>query len=94
MEQWLECTISPGQFTGEYAVQGKMFDRTDFSLFAPKTELRFSEEPTVESPVRGLIRIVRGEEKDDLLLVSLPRPTFENGRTITVKKQQLKEAGQ
>lgn len=92
MEEWLECTITPGQFSGEYAVQGKMFDATDFSLFAPEKDLKFSEEPTAVKPVKGLIRIVPGVQKDDLLMVSLPRPTFENGRTITVKKNQLRKA--
>ena len=49
MGNWLECIISPGQFTGEFAVQGKMFDSTDFSLFAPKEDLQFSE----KVPARG-----------------------------------------
>lgn len=92
MEKWLECTISPGQFTGEFAVQGRMFDSTEFSLFAPEKDLRFSENPSPDKPVQGFIRVVTGLSKDDLLLVSLPRPTFENGRTITVKIDQVKES--
>ncbi len=92
MGKWLECTITPGQFTGEYAIQGKMFDKSEFSLFAPKKDLQFNQEPTRNQPVKGLIRVQPGAEKDDLILVSLPRPTFENGRTITVKKTQLKKA--
>ncbi len=91
MEKWLECTITLGQFSGEYAVQGEMFDATDFSLFAPKKDLKFDEEPATGKPVKGLIRIVPGAQKEDLLMVSLPRPTFENGRTITIKKNQLVE---
>ena len=92
MGKWLECTITPGQFTGEYAIQGEMFDNSDFSLFAPKKDLQFSKEPTRDESVKGLIRVVPGAEKDDLIMVSLPRPTFENGRTITVKKTQLQKA--
>ena len=92
MEKWLECTITLGQFSGEYAVKGEMFDGTSFSLFAPKKDLMFSEEPSANKPVKGLIHIVQGAQKDGLLLVSLPRPTFENGRTITVKKAQLRKA--
>jgi len=89
MEKWLDCTITLGQFSGEYAVQGEMFDATDFSLFAPKKDLIFEEEPATGKSVKGLIRIVPGAQKEDLVMVSLPRPTFENGRTITVKKEQL-----
>ena len=92
MGEWLKCTISPGQFSGEYAVQGKMFDDSGFSLFAPKADLRFKEEPTKEKSVEGLVRVVSGATKEDLLLVSLPRPTFENGRTITINENQLKKA--
>lgn len=92
MEEWLECTITPGQFSGEYAIQGEMFDESDFSLFAPRNDLVFNEEPTRDKPVKGLIRVVQGATKGDLLLVSLPRPTFENGRTITVRKSQLRKA--
>ncbi|MCK4291966.1 MAG: hypothetical protein KAY65_02120 [Planctomycetes bacterium] len=90
MEKWLDCTISPGQFTGEFAVQGKMFDATEFSLFAPKEDLKFSGKPSWDKPVQGFIRVIPGASEGDLLLVSLPRPTFENGRTITVKIDQVK----
>jgi len=88
MGNWLDCTISPGQFTGEYAVQGKLFDGTGFSLFAEKSDIKFDREPTRDKPVEGQIRIVHLDEKDDLLLVALPKPTFENGQTVTIKRSQ------
>jgi hypothetical protein len=90
MEKWLECTISPGQFTGEFAVQGKMFDETEFSLFAPKEDLNFTGKPSWDNPVQGSIRVTISDQDEDLLLVNLPRPTFENGRVITVNKSQVK----
>jgi len=90
MEKWLDCIISEGQFSGEFAVQGKMFDSTDFSLFAPREVLRFDKEPTKDNQVTGLIRVTPLDQKDDLTMIALPRPTFENGRTITVKTNQIK----
>ena len=90
MEKWLDCTISPGQFDGEFAVQGELYDESEFSLFAQKNDLRFKSEPTQEKPVKGELRVVPLEEKDDRILVTLPQTTFENGRTITVKKTQIK----
>ena len=90
MDKWLDCTISEGQFTGEFAVQGKMFDSTDFSMFAPKDVLRFEEEPTKNKQVKGSIQVTPLEQKGDLSLIALPRPTFENGRTITVKTSQIR----
>lgn len=90
MEKWLDCTICPRQFTGEFAIQGKMFDASEFSLFAPKEDLKFTGEPSWDKPVRGFIRVMPGPQKDNLLLVTLPQPTFENGRTITVKADQIR----
>lgn len=91
MGKWLNCTIFLGQFTGEYAVQGKLFDGTEFSMFAEKEYLTFEREPTENKPVDGLIRIVPGKSEGDLFLVGLPHPTFENGQTITVKADQIKD---
>jgi len=90
MEKWLECKISPGQFTGEFAVQGEMFDATEFSLFAPKEDLKFDGQPSWDKPVRGSIRVTVSAQEEDLLLINLPRPTFENGQVITVKNDQVK----
>ena len=91
-KSWLNCMISPGQFSGEFAVRGTMFDDTEFSLFVPKECLEFEGEPSEEKPVHGRITVSINESKDDLFLVSLPRPTFENGRSVTVKKGQLQTA--
>ncbi len=89
MERWLRCEISPGQFTGEYAVKALMFDNTAFSLFAPRESLKFDAEPSGDTVVTGQIRIVVVGQKDNLCLVNLPRPTFENGRSVTVKMEQI-----
>ncbi len=34
MGNWLECRITPGQFTGEYAIQREMFDASELSFLA------------------------------------------------------------
>ena len=90
-EGWLDCTISPGQFTGEFAIRGKMFDGTEFSLFAPKEYLEFEEEPSKDKSVNGRMRVIIGPREDDLIMINLPRPTFENGQGITVKAEQIME---
>lgn len=91
MTTWLNCKISPGQFTGEFAVRGEMFNAKEFSLFAPKKDLKFDEEPVKGgNSVQGSIRVTKLQERDDLVLVELPQPTFENGQTITVKASQVK----
>ena len=90
MENWLSCEISQGQFTGEFAVQAKMFDSSAFSLFALREDLQFDEKELENSNrVQGLIRILPLKKEGDLVLVALPRPTFENGRTITVNASQI-----
>ncbi|HSW00567.1 MAG TPA: hypothetical protein VLI39_10370 [Sedimentisphaerales bacterium] len=90
MERWLNCEISPGQFTGEYAVKAFMFDNTAFSLFAPKESLKYDKEPSFDRAVQGQIKIVVVGRSEDLCLVNLPRPTFENGRSVTVKAEQIR----
>ena len=90
MEKLLSCTISPGQFTGEFAVRGKLFDDTEFSLFALEADLKFHKPPTPGSHVEGWIRVVPLDQRDDLLLVALPRMTFENGQRITVKANEVR----
>lgn len=89
---WLQCQISQGQFTGEFAVRGEMFNKKEFSLFAPKKDLEFDEESVKKGgTVSGNIRVIKLQERDDLVLVELPQPVFENGQAITVKASQVKE---
>jgi hypothetical protein len=90
MTKWLDCTISPGQFTGEYSVRGEIFNGSGFCLFAERDKLRFDEEPKEGKSVMGMIRVVPGAQKDDLLLVTLPQPTLENGQTITVRANRVR----
>jgi len=91
MKKWLDCTISPGQFTGEFAVEGSLFDGTGFSLFADKDDLKFNGEPTFDNPIKGFIQVVHLDKQGNLSLVALPRSTFENGQIITVKADMVKE---
>ena len=89
MKTRLLCRVSKGQFSGEVAVQGKLFNSEEFSLFAPIEFVEYSSELTEHSYVDGSISVDVLDNKDDLVLVSLPQPAFENGQTITVKKEQL-----
>jgi len=89
MSEWLECLVSPEQFTGEYSVCGKLFNGSEFSLFAPERDVRPLEDVTTEKPVKGWIHVLPGNVKDDLILVTLPQATFENGQTISVRTSQL-----
>jgi hypothetical protein len=90
MQDWVNCTISVGQFSGEYGVQGCLFNGRPFSLFAQEKDVMFNEPPQPGKPVTGRICAEIIEKKDDLVLVALPESTFENGRTITVRANQIK----
>lgn len=90
MERLLSCKITPGQFSGEFAVQGKLFDDTEFSLFALEEDLDFQGPPPAGGSTDGWIRVAPLTQDGDLLLVALPQPTLENGQAITVKTTQLK----
>lgn len=86
----LRCSISPGQFTGEFAVQGTLHDRTGFSLFAQDSDVEIPTVSSSDAPVGGWIRVDVIQEQGDLALVRLPQRTLENGRTITVRRDQLR----
>ena len=72
-------------------MRGQLFDGTEFSLFAEREKLEFDEEPRENKTVPARIRVVPGAQEGELLLVTLPYPTFENGQTITVRKNQLRD---
>jgi hypothetical protein len=88
--KWLNCTISEGLFTGEYAVKGQLSNSIGFSLFALEQYIRLDTPLEGRQAVNGCISVSVLDEKDDEALVSLPQPTFENGQTITVKRNQVR----
>lgn len=88
---WLKCQVLPGQFSGEYAIRGKLFNDRDFSLFAETSDVKFTDEPSMDKFVDGWLKVTAGSQQNDLLLIVLPQPSFENGQTITVRKDQVRE---
>ncbi len=86
-----QCEISPGQFTGEYAVSGVMFDGEGFSLFATQSDLRCSEFPENDQPVPGLIQVEILDEAEGLMLIRLPQRALENGDTLTVRADRVQK---
>jgi hypothetical protein len=88
----LRCSISPGQFTGEFAVAGTLHDNSGFSLFAQDSDVETPNVPTSTAPVTGWLRVDVIQEQGDLALVRLPQDTLENGRTVTVRREQLRPA--
>lgn len=93
MSQWLDCVVSQGQFTGEYAVKAALHDGTEFSLFASEDDVSFHGPPSEDEHVAGRIRVELLSQKENLLLISLPQPTFENGKTVTVGNKQVHPEG-
>lgn len=82
---WLKCTISPGQFSGEFVVEAKDFQGHGFSLFVPDSVVEYDD----ERGGRGWMQVdVMGTE-GDLALVRLPRAPLENGPTVTVRTSEL-----
>jgi hypothetical protein len=89
MEAWLRCEISPGQFSSEYAVRGRTADGIGFSLFVPNTYVEMDSEPNTDRLVQGWVRVEALGRDGSLVLVRLPRPTLENGETVTVKAEEV-----
>jgi hypothetical protein len=89
-QAWLRCTISPGQFSGEYAVKGEMYNGEGFSLFASEEDLECRQFPSGSERTSAWIMVQVIEQDKGLALVGLPAQTLENGQTVTVSASSLK----
>jgi hypothetical protein len=80
-------------FDHELGVDGRQFDGTVFSLFAPKETVDHrNQELSGDSTVPGRVRVEIIGHKGNLVLVKLPQETFQNGAFITVSPDQLETA--
>lgn len=89
-ETWLRCIITPGQFTGEYAVEGETSSGEGFSLFADEDSIECRAYPTGSERAPAWLRVEVLQKQGNLALVKLPRHTMENGDTLTVFSKELK----
>ena len=88
MIKWLECEVSKGMFTSEYAVAANQYDGRRFSLFASGEDVRVQNQPN-GSPIPGSLRVTPIKTKENLVLVALPQPSLEAGSRVTVKTDQI-----
>jgi len=88
---WLRCKVMPGQYSGECAIRGRLFNDSEFSLFADKNDVDFDGELSKDKPIDGWLKVIPGPQKGNLLLVGLPQPAFENGNNIIVKIGQVRD---
>ncbi|MBX3436261.1 MAG: hypothetical protein KF861_02140 [Planctomycetaceae bacterium] len=88
-DTWLRCNVSPGQFSGEYAVSGETHSGEGFSLFVCEDDIECRRFPVGDERVTGQMRVEILAEKGTLALVRLPRQSMENGETITVNRNDL-----
>ncbi len=100
MENQIRCKVFPGQFSGEYAIEGVQANGEKFSLFAPAKAVEPEETPTRDRAVEGWLKVVVWEHSGNRAIVKLPRESFEAGRFVTVNVVDFKnrpepvEAGQ
>jgi hypothetical protein len=90
MEHWLECKVSLGQFSGEYAIEAKDYQGKPFSLFVPDGYVECDTHPRSElDRATGWLRVEILESGGRLLLVRLPRAPFENGPSVSVERKHV-----
>lgn len=87
---WLRCEVSAGQFPTEAAILGKDYNGEEFSLFVPLDCVR-PDKGLGDEWINGNVQVDTLDSRDDLSLVELPGQTFNNGRTITVRNDQLEK---
>ena len=89
MEYQIRCKIFPGQFSGEFAVEGAQWNGENFSLFVPVKSVVIDEAPTRDRSVDGWLKVRLWELAGDRAVVQLPRESFESGRFVTVDLSQF-----
>ena len=87
---WLECKVSAGQFSEEFAVSACDHQGHAFSLFVNQAYVEFDRQAVAHGiDSDGRLKVVVLKEQQDLVLVKLPARTFENGSMVTVIRTQL-----
>jgi hypothetical protein len=59
-EYQIRCKLFPGQFSGEYAVEGVQANGERFSLFVPEKFVEPDEPPTRDRTVDGWLKVPSG----------------------------------
>jgi hypothetical protein len=85
MESCLRCNVSPGQFTGEYAISASQANGEQFSLFADEGLVDIDESEGRE----GWLHVEIVERRGDHVLIRLPSPALEGGQFVAVRSNQL-----
>ena len=80
----LKCTVTTGQFTGEYAVSATQADGSPFSLFVDEDSVD-RDNGTGE----GWVSVDLISRKGDNALIRLPAQSLEGSQFVTVKSLQL-----
>ena len=87
MDWWMRCTVSPGQFSSEYAVSAKSSGGGEFSLFAPKEFVRL--DPHAEGA--GWLQVDVWDRRGNDVLVKLPAPVLATGgQFVTVPSSEIR----
>jgi hypothetical protein len=89
MKNFVRCKVYPGQFSDEFAVSGEQADGIRYSLFVPIQYVKPDQAPTRERSVDGWLQVSIWESSGDTVVVKLPRESFESGRFVTVRMDQL-----
>lgn len=91
-ENWLKVTLTAGMFPNERGIDGRQFNEKVFSCFVPEEYTKSDQTPTAGNPVQGWVKVSVVERQGNLVLVFLPRQTFQNGFYVTVKVDQLERS--
>jgi hypothetical protein len=86
----LRWQLYPGQFSTEYAVVVESFSGRVYSLFASRDDVATEQEPTLDEPTDGWLRVKVLELEGTNVLVQLPQSTLENGSYLAVRRDQVR----
>jgi hypothetical protein len=76
-------------FSNERGVLVELPDGRTLTAFVDKRDVIVEREPVGEEEIRGRVKVQVIEEKNDSVLIDLPRPTITGGPRLRVPKKLL-----
>ena len=64
---WLKCKVMLGQYSGECAIKGNLYNNKEFSLFAEKKDVNYEGKLSVDKPIDGWVKVVPRKKRQFII---------------------------
>lgn len=88
-EMKLRCKVQPLDNTQRYKCTAELFDGTEFTVLAMEHEVLHDDFEAEKSHADGWLMVVQEAQQGNLTSVTLPQPSDQHGRQVSVNKLDL-----